>query len=96
MAITGDHVARAGKARNALDVHVNEVAGGRPLVAHDLVTPGSWPARHLPALEGAVDGRVGELNLCGDQAGTPAGASPQLADAVMVELGELARASPWP
>jgi hypothetical protein len=79
-AIAGDRVTGPGEPRIALDVHVQQIARARPLVATDRARRGPRPPRTAVADQDRVDGRVRDPGLAGDQPRSPAGALARLAD----------------
>src|SRR6185295_10975461 len=91
----GHGVAGLDKARVALGVDVQEVAGAGPLVAANRPPRLPWPTRAATATQRPVDRCVGDAHLRGDQARTPAGPPAHLAAARLVGLAQHRRAPVW-
>ncbi len=93
-AIAGDRVPRTPEARIALDVHVQQIARARPLVAPELL---AWRAAASASSRGGlqdrVHRRVRDVGLAGDQPRPPArafarGAAPRVSIAGAVRRGD--------
>ena len=97
-AVAGDGVPGLGELAELLDVHVQQVARARPLVADDRRALRRRPARAAAAPEHLMDGRMrpGDLGLVGEPARAPAGAFPQLADPCGLVDRHLGRRAPRP
>jgi hypothetical protein len=79
--VAGDRVSGAREARVALDVHVQQVARARPLVATERRPRRLGAARQAVAAQHRVHGGVRNSDLAGDQPRTPPGPPALLADA---------------
>jgi len=91
----GQLVARAREAPQALGVHLQQVAGARPLKPTDLLTRRRRHPRHAATGQAARHGRVRHLKLGGDQPRAPARPRTRLADAVMHALAAAPRLMMW-
>ena len=88
-AVAGDLVPGPGEARQALGVHLQQIARARPLKAPDLPRAARrGRARHAAPRQAAADRGVRHPELAGDQPRPPAGPLARLADAVMHRLAD--------
>jgi hypothetical protein len=83
MPVPGDLVAGRGKAPEALAVDLDQVTGTRPLKPPRLLARHAGQPREAAPAQAAMDGRVRNVDLGGDQPGPPTGAPPHPADPVV-------------
>jgi len=87
-AIAGDGVPGRAEARQALGVHLQQIAGARPLKPPHRLARRARPARHPAPREAARDGRVRHPELGRDQPRAPTGPLARLAEPVMDRLAD--------
>jgi hypothetical protein len=87
-AIPGDPVPGAGKAREALGVHLQQIARAGPLEPADLLARPRRPARYAAPSQATADRGVRHPELGRDQPGPPARPLASLADPVMDRVAD--------
>jgi hypothetical protein len=83
MAIAGHLVAGSREARQALGVHLQQIAGAGPLKAPHRLTWSLGHPRHASSLQAAADRCVRQVELGRDQARTPTGPPACLANTIV-------------
>jgi hypothetical protein len=86
--VAGHGVPGPQEARQALGVHLQQIAGTRPLIPADRLARCARRAAHLPAGQTARDRRVRQPELGGEQPWSPARPPARLTDTVMPLLAD--------